>query len=234
MGHRLSARLNEINPPSARIIGTVDKDHNPEIAKRSDMIVISVQPQYVKRLFTDPEHGIKRHLLPDANILSFAAGVPLKVLEECSGRPAARGIVDSAMRFAAFIKGTGFSEKGYEWLFDNLAQISLHFEDEEMFDTFILGTVQVTVAFLYANGVGRVDPERHLQYMSERLQMDAAALRSLVPAGNPNELLKKMATKGGVTEAAIQALQANPNIAPAELFELIKKRNRSLMEGNPS
>ncbi|MBI2613090.1 hypothetical protein HYW59_04805 [Candidatus Kaiserbacteria bacterium] len=139
------------------------------------------------------------------------------------------------MKFAAFVKGTGFSDKGYEWLFGNLAETTLNFEDEQAFDTFVLGTVQIIVVFLCANnGIGRIDPEPHLRYIAERLKIEPKLLQSLIPTGDPRELLKKMATKGGITEAAVHALQTNLNIAPAELLEIIEKRNRNLMEGTPS
>ncbi|MBI2613091.1 hypothetical protein HYW59_04810 [Candidatus Kaiserbacteria bacterium] len=42
LGTALVRRFEDIKPSSAKILGTADKDHNPEIAARSNLVVVSV------------------------------------------------------------------------------------------------------------------------------------------------------------------------------------------------
>lgn len=227
-GQSLMARLEQIRPVRARITGTIDKAHNPEIASRSDLLIVSVRPQDVRTLFEEPVQGIKHHLKDDSRILSFAAGIPLRTIAELSGRPSARGMADPWWNFSAFIHTQDFNTRNDAWFFEKLGKKMLYFDAEKEFDMLAPGIVHLYVALLYGKIHSDVHLGEHLKYLGPLFQSTQDELLASTPEGDPGDLLTKMQTKGGLTEAAVQAIRARHEITPEELFAEIMRRQEEI------
>jgi len=223
-GQSLAKRLDEIKPPEMRVTGTVDKNHNPEIASRSDLVIITVQPQHLTALAAD----IHQTLKPRAQILSFAVGVPMKSIRDITGRPVARAMADPWWNYMGYVKGLDFDECNYRWIFERLGKRNIIFDDEQRFDAFTPGITHLYTTLLYSKVHPDMDVAEHLKYLAWLFHSYPQELLATAPKGEPDELLKKMATKGGVTEAALHALNDNPRISPEELSEAITRRQEEI------
>ena len=211
LGQSLTRKLEKIKPASVNIIGTTDKDHNPEIAAQSDLLVICVRPQHVASLLSEIRDSLKK----DAQILSFAAGVAIKDMEKASGRPAARAMADPWWQFAGFVFGENFSKNNYEFIFDKLTNKIIPLAGESDIDEFTAYFVHAYIAlFLKASNLLPTARE-HLEYLAPHLNSSIDELENCLPTGDPEELLRKLATPGGVTEAVLQAIQNDAGISPA-------------------
>ncbi len=62
--------------------GVKGTSHNPEVVKQSDIIVLAVKPQIMKRVVEE----VAKHLDLSTLIISIAAGVPLDAIESCAGK----------------------------------------------------------------------------------------------------------------------------------------------------
>ena len=231
LGHNLSERLNEIKPPSARIVGTVDKDHNAELATSADLAIIAVQPKFVRGLL----NNIGPSLKPDAQVLSFAIGTSLDELQKMSGRPAARAMCDTWFQFVAFTAGKEFDRSKHEFIFNNLARVKSYvLATEKEFDAFSVNLIQL-YAPVFLKACGEMDSiDTHLQYLAPRFGIPAERLAACLPTGDPQEQLRAFATPGGVTEAAIVALRSRHSITPEELAQVVLNKIEEIRKRNLS
>ena len=224
LGHSLVTRLNEIKPASVSVSGTADKEHNRELAARADLAIITVRPHDVAALLTE----IKSSLRPDAQILSFAAGVSLGDITTIIERPVARGMADPWWNFAGFVYGENFSANGYQFLFDKLAKKIIPLENESAIDAFTAYFVHLyIVLFLKADGELK-DIDAHLADLAPFLHSTPQELAPLTPEGDAAEELRKLATPGGVTEAILLAIRGDTNITPAAAHAAGMERIRQL------
>jgi len=231
LGHSITARLNEIKPPSARVVGTVDKGHNAELATNTDLAIVAVQPKFVRELL----NTIRPSLKLDAQVLSFAIGTSLDELQKMSGRPAARAMCDTWLQFVAFTAGKDFDRSRHEFVFSDLARIKSYFlETEKEFDAFTVNLVQL-YAPVFLKACGEMDSiDTHLQYLAPRFGLPAERLAACLPPGDPQEQLRAFATPGGVTEAAIEALRSKPSTTPEELSQVVLNRIEEIRKRNLS
>jgi pyrroline-5-carboxylate reductase len=210
LGHSLVARLHVLKPASVNISGTADKEHNRELAAASDLSVVVVRPQDVAALLTE----IKSSLKSGAQVLSFAAGIPLADIAAIAERPVARGMADPWWNFAGFVYGEGFSTEGYEFLFNTLGKKTIPLATEPDIDAFTAYFVHAYIV-LFLKQLGELqNADAHLSYLAPHLSSNVEEIRSCLPEGNPAELLKKLATPGGVTEAILLAIRNNTSITP--------------------
>lgn len=210
LGHSLVARLNEIKPAAAHIFATIDRLRNAQLAAVSDLAVVVVRPQHVGALLAQ----IKDPLKPNAQILSFAAGVPLDDIAALAKRPVARGMADPWWNFAGFVYGADFSRDAYAFIFERLGRKIIPLENESGIDAFTAHFVQFYVV-LFLKAAGEIqDIGSHLAYLAPFLQSTPQELAALTPAGDPAEELRKLATPGGVTESILLAIRNDADIAP--------------------
>ncbi|MEK7480373.1 MAG: hypothetical protein AAB665_03765 [Patescibacteria group bacterium] len=210
LGRSLAARLNNIKPASVSISGTVDKEHNRELAMHTDLAIIAVRPHDIAALLTD----IKGSLKPNMQVLSFAAGISIRDIAHIVGRPVARGMADPWWNFAGFVYGENFSTNGYQFLFDNLGKNIIPLEDESGINAFTAYFVHAYIV-LFLKELGELrNADAHLSYLAPHLRTSVEELTRCLPEGDPAELLKKLATPGGVTEAILLAIRNDTNISP--------------------
>ena len=211
LGHSLVTRLNEIKPASVQISGTVDKERNRELAAQADLAIIAVRPRDVAALLNE----IKTSLKPGAQVLSFAAGVPIADIAHIVGRPVARGMADPWWNFAGFVYGENFSTNGYQFLFDKLGKNTIPLADESGIDAFTAYFVHAYVV-LFLKELGELrNADVHLSYLAPFLNSAPEELAALTSEGDAAEELRKLATPGGVTEAILLAIRNDTNITPA-------------------
>lgn len=210
LGGSLVARLNVLKPASVNISGTADKGHNREVATQADLAVIAVRPHDVATLLME----IKGSLKPDAQVLSFAAGISIGDIATIVHRPVARGMADPWWNFAGFVYGENFSTDGYEFLFEKIGKNIIPLDDESGIDAFTAYFVHAyTVLFLKELGeLGNAGA--HLSYLAPHLRSSVDELSACLPDGDPAELLQKLATPGGVTESILLAIRADKTITP--------------------
>jgi cysteine synthase len=210
---RLSRRM-------ASIRATADRNHNLEIASRSDLLIVTVPQSNVGPLLKE----IRPALRPAAQIVSFAAGYPLAKISATTGRPAARGMADPWWNFSAVVRGPGFTDENFHRVFDELTRRpTIQLNTDKELDEF---TVAISYAFVVL--LKNKNPEKHLNFIAEQFGIPSAEMSSFLPQCNSKDLIVLAATKGGVSEAMMQAIQDRPNIEPAELASIGRNSLASL------
>jgi pyrroline-5-carboxylate reductase len=219
-GSSLYKRLQDIKPGAVELIPTVDKERNKEIAGSCDLVVICVQPKNVLGLISE----IAPFLKPEAQILSFAARVPMDHMTGLVSHPVARGIADPWWKVSAFYFGRRFSTQGLEFIFEHLTkEKSLVAKSDAEMHGFTVLNSHLFVTLLLEK-LGRMpNVDHHLRFLASKLSLPKRKLTELIPSGDPEELIKLMATKGGITEKIVQTIEAHPDIEPEQLFEIAAK-----------
>ena len=219
-GSALQERFAGATEKAVRLIPTTDKLHNQEIAAQSDVVVLTVQPDNVETLLREVSPSLK----PEAQVVSFAAHYPLKSITQIAGRPAARGMADPWWNISAAVLGSGFSDENFHRVFDGLTKKpTLRLETDKEMDDFTAALSYAFVVLLMKEAGTINNPDAHLDFIAPRLGAPKEEIIGFLPQGNPTELLAKIATKGGVSESVMLAIQSDPNISPAELFARISK-----------
>lgn len=219
-GSSLYKRLLETKPDTAELIPTVDKEHNKEIAASCELAIICVQSEKVSDLLAE----ISPVLKPNAEVLSFAARVPLAKMEELVPRPVARGIADPWWNVSAFYFGKDFSTFGLEFIFEHLTkEKALVAESDSDMHGFTVLNSHLFVTLLLEK-LGRMpNVDHHLEFVASKLSLSKEKLVDFIPPGDPEELIRLMATKGGITEKIVQTLESQPDIEPQQLFYIAAK-----------
>ncbi len=218
LGHLLVDRLNEINPGGAKITPVTKRAENKEAAFRSDLVVLTVRPDQVHATL----FGIRQSIAPPAQVLSFAAGVPLEDISGAVRRPAARMMTDPWWNTSAFVLGDQFSKEGYEFLFNNLTRMkSIQLKDDASIDRYTLLLCQVFVALLLDRMGELKFVDRHLQFVAaqKEFKCDSAEFKKFVTGPDPAEALRTLATPGGVTERFLNVTRRKgANAKPADIL----------------
>jgi cysteine synthase len=212
-GRALNERLAEKGTSTIR--ATANRDHSKEVASVSDLVIVAVQPQNVESLLVK----ISPRLLPDAQIVSFAAGYRLEAISRITMRAAARGMADPWWNVSAAVRGPGFSDENFHRVFCGLTRKpTIELSNEADLDDF---TFAISYAFVVQLPCCKLnDREEHLKFISERFGLEE--MRSFLHYGSSSEMLQLAATKGGVSEAIIKAIRDEPDIKPARLYDCSK------------
>ncbi len=224
LGHSLVARLNAIKPASVSIVGTTDKGHNKELAAEADLAVITVRPQHVASLLSEISPSLK----PTAQILSFAAGVPIADIAASTKHPVARGMADPWWNFAGFVFGRDFKRDAFDFLFHQAGKKTVPLQTEADIDAFTAYFVHAYIV-LFMRRLGELENSNaHLAYLAPHLLSSVTELLSLTPEGDAAEELKKLATPGGVTESILLAIRADKLITPDAAHAIGMERIKAL------
>jgi len=215
-GGALKDRLLAGSEKKFNTLATVDKLHNREVVENSDLIVVSVQPNNTEQLLREITPVLKK----DAQIVSFAGFYPLSSIHEITGRPAARGMADPWWKISAAVATPDFSKENFERFFGGLTvHPTLSVETDKQVDEFTATMSYMFVTLLMKKLKTIKEPDRRLEAISPLLGIKPEEAEDLCPPGNPEEMLKLMQTKGGITEHIVAQIQANPDITPDELLE---------------
>ena len=223
-GQSLYVRLAEMKGGSAVIIPTADKLANREIASRSDTIIVAVRPDQVEALLKEISDQPDR-LKPTARIVSFAARYPLTSILEITRRPAARIMADHEWNLSAFFLGGGFSETDFRSEFSGLTRTdSIRLTTDREMDMFSVLLVHVFVVSVLSKQGLLPNVAGHLTFLSKQMGIPLGELQKFQTTGEPEEVLATGATPGGITEATLSIIRANPGITPEQLHDAVAAR----------
>lgn len=201
---------------------------NKIIAKNSDVIFIATKPNYVKEVLQE----IKSELTKDKLIVSIAAGVSTKAIEEAIGEIPVVRVMPNAP--AMILEGMSGISKGrfaskeqvgfVEEFLSNIGKCLVIDEDKIDILTAISGSGP---AFFYKtiNEIARAGEKLGLDYDKALLLSIQTAIGSaklmLESTFTPEELIANIATKGGCTQVGVDFMEsANSKDL---FFETIKK-----------
>lgn len=202
---------------------------NKIVAKNSDAIFIATKPHFVKQVLEE----IKPELNSDKLIVSIAAGVSTKTIEETIGvkipvirvMPNAPALIQEGM--SGIVKGKFAKSEDVQFVQEFLSNIGkCIIVDEDKIDvlTAISGSGP---AFFYQiiNEMARAGEKLGLDYEKGLLLAAQTAIGSaklLIESDlSPEELIQNVATKGGCTEVGVNYL--NEANSKELFFNLIQK-----------
>lgn len=202
---------------------------NKILAKDCDVIVLATKPNAITDVLTE----IKNELSPDKLIVSIAAGVSTKTIEDVAGKeiavirvmPNAGAMILEGM--SGIVKGKFAKDNQVEFvkeLFSKIGKCILVDEDKIDVLTAISGSGP---AFFYKtiNEIARAGEKLGLDYEKALLLSIQTAIGSakiMIESDlTPEELIERIATKGGCTEVGVNFMNEQKT---SELFyELIKQ-----------
>lgn len=202
---------------------------NKVLAKDCDVIVLATKPNVI----TDVLNNIKEELSGDKLIVSIAAGVSTKTMEEAIGKeiavirvmPNAGAMILEGM--SGIVKGKFTNDnqvKFVEELFSKIGKCIVVDEDKIDIVTAISGSGP---AFFYKtiNEMARAGEKLGLDYEKALLLSIQTAIGSakimLKSDLTPEELVERIATKGGCTEVGVNFM--NEQHTDKLFYELIKQ-----------
>jgi pyrroline-5-carboxylate reductase len=200
---------------------------NKILVKSSDVIILAIKPNAIKDVLYQIKDGLTAKL-----VVSIAAGVSTKTIEEIIGKIAVIRVMPNAG--AMVLEGMSGISKGkwascdqIEFVKELLSKIGKCIVvDEDKIDivTAISGSGP---AFFYKtiNDIARAGEKLGLDYEKSLLLSIQTAIGSakimLENGQTPEELIEKIATKGGCTQVGVDYME---NANSKELFfEIIKK-----------
>lgn len=189
---------------------------NLEIAKKADIIFISTKPAYVKDVLEE----IKNELNSEKLIVSIAAGVRTKAIEEATGKdipvirvmPNGPAVIMQGM--SGIVKGEFAKENHVEFAYQLFSKVGkCIIVDESLIDivTAISGSGP---AFFYKviHEMALAGEKLGLDYDKALLLAAQTAVGSanlmLQSDSTPEELISNIATKGGCTEVGVDYMNA--------------------------
>jgi hypothetical protein len=127
-------------------------------------------------------------------------------------------MADPWWNVSAAVRGPGFSDENFHRVFHGLTrEKTLEFDDERDLDDF---TFAISYAFVVLRPSSQInDPKEHLEFISNRFGIKEM---SFLLQGSPSDLMRLAVTKGGVSEAIMDAIRDEPNIKPARLYACSK------------
>jgi len=221
-GSRLLPRLEEIKPQGVQLEPVTKRERNKEAALNTNLLVLTVRPSQV----LDTLNGIKAPLSPDAQILSFAVGVPLSAISKAVHRPSARMMSDPWFNVSAFVLGERFSKDKNEFIFNYLTRMKpIELKSDGSIDRFTALLGQLFVSHLLGKTGAIQKSEEHAKFVAAQKEFacEADSLLNLKTGNDPEEALQTMATPGGISEKFRDALLAKPKTSPADLFVYVSE-----------
>ena len=202
---------------------------NNIVAQNSDIIFLATKPNFIKHVLSE----IKEELNPNKLIISIAAGVSTKTIEDAMGKnipvirvmPNAPAVIMEGI--SGIAKGKFASDTHVELVQELLSKIGKCIViDEDKIDilTAISGSGP---AFFYQilNEMALAGAKLGLDYEKSLILAAQTAIGSaklmLQSDLSPEELVKSVATKGGCTEVGVDFM--NSQNTEELFFELIKK-----------
>lgn len=202
---------------------------NKIVAKNSDVIFLATKPHFIKEVLNE----IKQELTQDKLIVSIAAGVSTKTIEEEIGKeiavirvmPNAPALIQEGM--SGISKGAFAQKEHVEFVQEFLSNIGKCIVIEESQLDILTAISGSGPAFFYQiiNEMALAGEKLGLSYEKSLILAAQTAIGSAKMVLNsdltPADLIKSVATKGGCTQVGVDFME---NQNTKELFyELIKK-----------
>lgn len=209
--------------------GVVVSDSTPEALENKDIIVLAVKPQHINEASQD----IRDKLHPEQLVISIVAGVKIVTLQQLldharivrvmPNTPALIGIGMSG--WTATTQVTVPQKEMASYVLAAMGK-EVYFEDEDSLDmvTAVSGSGPAYV-FLFAECLAKAAVDIGLSSENADLlvkQTILGAAHLIDESGDsPAELIRKVASRGGTTEKALQAFDEN------SLAEIVRKAVRA-------
>lgn len=202
---------------------------NKTVVKNSDVIFIATKPNYVKDVLRE----IKDELSEDKLVVSIAAGVSTKIIEDEIGKdiavirvmPNAPAMILEGM--SGIVKGRFAKEEHIEFVKEFLSNIGKCIVIDEAKIDILTAISGSGPAFFYKtiNEIARAGEKLGLEYENALLLSIQTAIGSakimLDSELTPEELISGIATQGGCTQVGVDFMESANS---KELFfETIKK-----------
>lgn len=202
---------------------------NKLIVKNSDVIFLATKPNVIRSILTE----VKENLSKDKLLVSIAAGVSTKSIEEVAGisipvvrvMPNAPAMILEGM--SGIVKGKYASEDNVEFVKELLSKIGKCIVVEEDKIDIVTAISGSGPAFFYKtiNEIARAGEKLGLEYEKALLLSIQTAIGSAKLMLNneltPEELIANIATKGGCTQIGVDYMESANS--KALFFETIKK-----------
>ncbi len=202
---------------------------NKILAKSCDVIVLATKPNAITEVLT----GIKNELSAEKLIVSIAAGVSTKTIEEAAGSeiavirvmPNAGAMILEGM--SGIVRGRFAKDKQVEFVKELFSKIGKCIEIEEDKIDVLTAISGSGPAFFYKtiNEIARAGEKLGLDYEKALLLSIQTAIGSakimLESDLTPEELVDRIATKGGCTEVGVNFM--NEQNTSKLFYELIKQ-----------
>ena len=200
-----------------RLLVSVDRKHNKEIARKSDILFLTVRPTHILKLLDE----IRGDIAKGAVIISFMAAVPADFI--------ARGIPNTVIRAMTDIHLRQIISVENETAVSVLSKISknplLKTKKEGDIDAFtvLVGCLPGISAWQFVNNL---NAEKWLKdyafFVESKLGVPHTVTLEIIDEvrrkGDFQSTIATVATKGGVTECLLQALTSHGKITFPELF----------------
>lgn len=211
-GHLGRALEKECQNQGMELMISEGRGRNEALVKQSDVVLLTVKPEHVQGALTEV-----RSALQDTLVISFVAAVPQAMMQEWADH-------SQIVRAMTDIGCQQMIVQANELAGTVLAPLSHHdliqSHDEEAIDIFtaIVGCLPGVAAWHFAHNKGAKDwLEAYTQWAEDRWLISSHVTRGIVAQAAAHEsaekLLESVATKGGITEAMVQALSADAEIA---------------------
>jgi len=192
-------------------------DNNPELVKKSDVIVICTKPNTINAILKE----IKDFLTDKKTVISIAAGVETKQIEDIIGKnisvirvmPNTPALVKEGMTVIS--KGSHASNKDVEFAFELFSKIGKCVEIDEKYMNAVTGISGSGPAFIYviiealADGGVKLGIPKHIA-LELAAQTTLGAAKMVIETGKHPAILKdEVTTPGGCTAAGLMVLEEN-------------------------
>ncbi len=241
LGQAVEAQMNDVLVQSELHPGPANRwiqkapliAHNAEeiasVASQADLLVLCVRPSQV----LDAIAEIRKHAKANLPILSFAAAVPLEAMESF-GQPVARAMTEISFSEMA-VTDADFAQEFCSEL--SFAESVLTVNEEGVDDFTILVGCLPGVALWHHSKLGAETNGKwlagYVEFIEKTLHITGGTLKNIAedvlgndPYESTEERIKRIATKGGITEALIAQLEQDPQTD----FETMLATGRARMQ----
>lgn len=201
---------------------------NEEVVKSSEIIFLAVKPYLIKQVLDE----VKNKLTDEKVIVSIAAGVKTTKIEDLIGKKAVIRVMPNTPMLVgegmcSVCKGEYATEKQFDYVIELLSKTGKILKTDEDKIDILTAISGCGPAFFYLiiDEIAKAGEKLGLDYKQALISAAQTAFGSakmIMETGVlPDELIKKVATKGGSTEVGLKFMSENNTAA---LFEKLIKR----------
>ncbi len=207
-GSRLCERLTEI-VPKTRLLRTQNKGSSIEVARQADIVALAVRTIQMDRTLDEIVAVLKQ----GAIVVSFVGRSPLANIVARTKRNAIRVMIDPFWNMGAYVESGAVGAQTMEIIGRLTKTPPLGLRSDEELDRYTNLLAHLFAALLLQR-LGRIGhADAHLEFLAHEFsefgraftpkEFETYALRE-----NAEESLKTIATPGGITEKAVELLEA--------------------------
>lgn len=222
LGKELTNRIRENTGRSVNV--SQGRGGNSEIAQNADILILAVKPGQIAEVMLEIREALKAETV----IISFASSASKSHIRSDLPNTVVRAMTDIGFEQIIAEKNTATDE----FLKALSTNEVIDAKDEEEINTFtaLIGCLPGVAAWQFENNENAGEwLEKYIEYIKEVSGVPQVVSRKIcIKVWEDNDKkehqitfadkIKAVATKGGVTEAMLEALEANSNISFEELL----------------